>query len=77
MSHVRPVKVLAAGWLMGAAGLTVLVAPLIGWRGWLWLGIFDLLSLLGAGWELWLAPASTGEAQSYPEGPHPSDTPLV
>jgi len=53
-ARIRPVKVLAAGWLIGAAGLTVLVFPLLGWRGFLWLGLFDLLSLAGAGWELWV-----------------------
>lgn len=50
----RPAKVLAAGWLIAAVGLTALVAPILGWRGWLWFGVFDVLSLLGAGWELWL-----------------------
>lgn len=56
--RIRPVKVLAAGWLIGAAGLTALVAPQLGWRGWMWLGVFDLLSLVGSGWELWFRPAS-------------------
>lgn len=56
-SSFRPVKVLAAGWLFGALGLTVLVAPQLGWRGWLWLGLFDALSAFGAGWELWVRKA--------------------
>lgn len=57
--RIRIPKVLAAGWLFGAIGLTVLVWPLLGWRGHLWLGVFDAFSFLGAGWELWvrMAPA--------------------
>lgn len=49
----RPMKVLAAAWLLTAAGLTVLIGPSLGWRGWIWLGTHDLLCLVGAGWELW------------------------
>lgn len=52
--RVRPAKVLAAGWLLGALGLAVLVGPELGWRGWMWLGGFLLLSLFGAGWELYV-----------------------
>ena len=50
---VRPMKVLAAAWLLTAAGLGVLVGPSLGWRGWIWLGTHQLLCLTGAGWELW------------------------
>ena len=52
--RIRIPKVVAAGWLFGAIGLTVLVWPMLGWRGHLWLGVFDGLSALAAGWELWV-----------------------
>ena len=57
---IRPVKVLAAGWLFGALGLSLSVAPLIGWRGCIWVGVFAGLSAIGAAWELWVrAPGVT------------------
>ncbi len=49
----RPTKVLAASWLVVALGLTLLIGPHLGWRGWVWLGLHDLLALVGGGWELW------------------------
>ncbi len=46
-------KVLAAAWIVTAVGLAILVGPYLGWRGWIWLGLHELLCLVGAGWELW------------------------
>jgi hypothetical protein len=69
----RPTKVLAAAWLVVALGLTLLIGPHLGWRGWIWLGLHDLLALVGGGWELWgptLAPlASRLEQLVFRAGP--------
>lgn len=40
-------------WLLVAAGLTLLIGPRLGWRGWMWLGAHDVLCLIGASHELW------------------------
>lgn len=50
---VRPMKVLAAAWLVAGVGLGLVIGPRLGWRGWIWLGSHELLCLVGAGWELW------------------------
>jgi hypothetical protein len=44
--------VLAVGWLMASVVLTVLLAPRLGARGLLWLGLQDLICLVGCGMEL-------------------------
>lgn len=51
-ARVRPAKVLALGWGLGALALTLLIGPELGWRGWFWLGLHDLLVAIGVGWEL-------------------------
>jgi hypothetical protein len=55
---VRLPKVIAVAWLFVALGLTVFVAPELGWRGWLWLGIHHALCLFAAAWELWVRAGS-------------------
>jgi len=39
-------------WLLASVVLTLLLAPRFGVRGLLWLGLQDLLCLIGCGWEL-------------------------
>ncbi len=46
-------RIVALTWLLVALGISVLVGPELGWRGWLWLGTHNLLCLAGAGHELW------------------------
>ena len=46
-------RIIALTWLIVAIGLTALLGPELGWRGWLWLGLHDLLCVIGAGHELW------------------------
>ena len=46
-------RVVAITWILVAVGITVLVGPELGWRGWLWLGLHHLLCLIGASHELW------------------------
>lgn len=46
-------RTVAVTWIVVAVGLTVLVGPKLGWRGWMWLGGHDLLCAIGAGHELW------------------------
>jgi hypothetical protein len=43
---------IALAWIVVAIGLTVVLAPLMGLRGWMWLGVHHWLCLFGAGWEL-------------------------
>jgi len=49
---VRPTFVLAVAWLMASLLLTVLLVPRLGGRGLLWLGLQDLICLVGCGVEL-------------------------
>ncbi len=49
---IRPMKVFALAWLVVGASLLVLIGPRLGWRGWIWLGIHEVLCIVGAGWEL-------------------------
>ncbi len=51
-SRVRPTFVLAVAWLMASAVLTLLLAPRLGARGLMWLGMADLVCLVGCGLEL-------------------------
>lgn len=49
---VRPALVLAFAWLLASVVLTILLAPGLGARGLLWLGFYDLLCVIGSGWEI-------------------------
>ena len=49
---VRPALVLAFAWLLASVVLTMLLAPGLGARGLLWLGFYNLLCLIGSGWEI-------------------------
>lgn len=46
-------RVVALVWIVASVGLTVLIGPELGLRGWLWLGLNDVLCAAGAGHELW------------------------
>ena len=48
----RPTFVLAVAWLVASAVLTLLLAPRLGGRGLLWLGLQDLICVIGCGLEL-------------------------
>jgi hypothetical protein len=43
---------IALAWIFAAIGMTVMLAPLMGLRGWMWLAVHHLLCAIGAGWEL-------------------------
>lgn len=45
-------SVVALAWLLTATGLTVLLAPQLGVRGWLWVGLHDVLCVAGCAHEL-------------------------
>jgi hypothetical protein len=47
--------VVALAWLFAAAGLTALVGPALGLRGWVWLLLHHLVCAVGCGHELWRA----------------------
>jgi hypothetical protein len=44
--------VVALTWIFIAVGLTVILAPRLGLRGWAWLGVHHTLCLVGASHEL-------------------------
>lgn len=46
-------RTVALAWIVVSLGLTIAVGPHLGLRGWLWLGLNDLLCAAGAGHELW------------------------
>ena len=46
-------RTVALVWIVVAVGLTVLVGPSLGIRGWMWLGVHNLLCTIGAGHELY------------------------
>ncbi len=48
----RPTFVLSVAWLVASAVLTVLLAPRLGGRGLLWLGLQDIICVVGCGLEL-------------------------
>ncbi len=50
--RLRPTFVLSVAWLVASAVLTVLLAPRLGGRGLLWLGLQDLICVVGCGLEL-------------------------
>jgi len=54
VNRFRLHKVVAVAWVFVALGLTVLVGPELGLRGWFWLGIHHALCAFGATWELWV-----------------------
>lgn len=45
--------VVALSWAFIAVGMTALIGPQLGLRGWAWLGIHDALCVLGVTHELW------------------------
>lgn len=51
-SRVDVLAVLALVWLLTAIGLTALLAPHLGVRGWLWVGLHDLVCVAGCAHEL-------------------------
>jgi len=53
--HVDLGTVAALTWLSVAVGLTVLIGPHLGLRGWAWLGLHHLLCVVGSSHELWRA----------------------
>jgi hypothetical protein len=53
MSRLDPGRTVAITWIVVAIGLTVLIGPELGWRGWMWLGAHNALCAVGAGHELW------------------------
>lgn len=52
MRNVSVTRTLAVTWLVVAIGLSVVIGPELGLRGWMWLGAHNLLCALGAGHEL-------------------------
>lgn len=44
--------IVALSWLMAAMGVTVLLGPQLGLRGWIWLGLHHVLCLVGSVHEL-------------------------
>lgn len=54
MKLSRLPKVVAVAWLVVAVGITVLIGPALGWRGWMWLAVHHTLCAFGAAWELWV-----------------------
>lgn len=45
--------VVALTWLTLAIGATILFGPMLGLRGWLWMGLHHLLCAVGVSHELW------------------------
>jgi hypothetical protein len=55
--------IIALAWLFTAGGLTVLLGPSLGMRGWVWVGLHLLLCLIGCTHELrraWLRREADG-----------------
>jgi hypothetical protein len=46
-------RTFALAWLVAAIGVTAVIGPSLGLRGMAWLGVHNLLCLVGAGHELW------------------------
>ncbi len=42
----------ALAWILIAVGMTVVLGPMMGLRGWMWLFVHHILCGIGAGWEL-------------------------
>jgi hypothetical protein len=52
MRNVSATRTLAITWLVVAIGLSMVIGPELGLRGWMWLGAHNLLCAVGAGHEL-------------------------
>lgn len=50
-------RIVALSWLFIAAGVTVVFAPQLGLRGWIWLGAHHVLCAIGVTHELRRAKA--------------------
>jgi hypothetical protein len=66
--------VVALSWLGVAVGLSVVLGPQLGMRGWLWLGAHHLLCGVGCAHELWRAWQR--RAPAPPTATPPDGTPL-
>jgi hypothetical protein len=44
--------IVALSWLMAAMGVTVFIGPMLGLRGWIWLGLHHVLCVVGSVHEL-------------------------
>ncbi len=47
--------VVAMAWLAAAVGVTVVLGPQLGMRGWVWLGLHHVLCAVGCVHEIWRA----------------------
>lgn len=64
--------VAALTWAVVAIGLTLVIGPELGLRGWLWLGLHHLLCLVGVSHELWRAQKRARQATvTAPPRPRP------
>jgi len=50
--RIRPTFIIVLAWLLVSVMMTALLAPQLGGRGLLWLGLQDVICLFGCGWEL-------------------------
>ena len=57
---------LALAWICTAIGLTVVIGPHLGLRGWGWLGMHHLLCLVGSSHELWRARKRRSKREAAP-----------
>ena len=71
--RLRIRTVVALTWIVVAVGMTLLLAPQLGLRGWMWLGVHHWLCLYGAGWELLEDRRLARGAKTYE--PTPGDVP--
>ncbi len=60
----RLAPVVALAWVAVAVGLTVVLAPTMGYRGWMWLAVHHWACAIGAGWELVLDYRRSHSAQT-------------
>ena len=61
-------EVLALAWLGVAVALTIVFGPMLGARGWLWLGAHHLLCVAGVTHELYRARARARPPDAPPPG---------
>ena len=52
MRKLNAGRVVALSWLFVAVGATVVLAPMLGLRGWVWLGLHHVLCAVGVTHEL-------------------------
>ncbi|MCK6504060.1 hypothetical protein L6R53_11770 [Myxococcota bacterium] len=57
----------ALTWIAIAVGLTVVIGPSLGLRGWAWLGLHHALCLVGTSHELWRARKRRAARQAQQE----------